>query len=329
MSGPRISILIPTYNRAGMLVKAVESALAQTYPDLEILVSDNASEDETAKVMARFTGDPRLSYLRNQSNVGMVANWRQSMLRATGDFFLVLSDDDELIDSEYLRKAAALIQQNKDMVLLYANGYILDSQTGERRELRLPFTNVENGCTIFASRDRVLPQDFTLCNVLFQRSLALQLNAFSNPNNLCCDSELFLSSSLFGKVGVIHDFVSLYRVHPGNLIATVSGNFDLLTHSLDMYLNPYRLARQRQGLSRDELRAFEIVMQRAVLRVILEICEYHPKSFRHFLSYLNASNPPMARRILSSRKFWKGLSRILRRRWGLFPPQKIKKSFKE
>ena len=72
MAAPRISILIPTFNRAGMLSAAVASALAQTWENLEVLVSDNASTDATPQTMAAFTTDPRLSYHRNPVNVGMV-----------------------------------------------------------------------------------------------------------------------------------------------------------------------------------------------------------------------------------------------------------------
>lgn len=304
MSALRISILIPTFNRSGLLAKAVESALAQTYPDLEVLVSDNASTDDTATVMARFEGDPRLHYLRNAQNIGMVPNWRQLLLRATGDCFLLLSDDDELIDPEYLKKATDLLQRHEDMVLVYANGYILDTRTGLRRELRLPFQEVENGSRVFANRDRVKPQDFTLCNVIFRRALALDLEAFSNPHNICCDSELFLNSCLFGKVGVIQNFVSLYRVHSGNLIATIDGNFDLLAHRLDMYLNPLRLAEKRNCLSKQEREAFEWVMRRMVRRTLLTICANHRARYPEFLAYLESRRPGLARKAMIHPKFW-------------------------
>ncbi|MFY7907629.1 MAG: glycosyltransferase family 2 protein, partial [Burkholderiaceae bacterium] len=73
---PELSIVIPTFNRADMLGQALASALAQQDVDLEVVVSDNASTDHTAAVVAAHAGNPRLRYFRNETNLGMVANWR-------------------------------------------------------------------------------------------------------------------------------------------------------------------------------------------------------------------------------------------------------------
>ena len=67
------------------------------------------------------------------------------------------------------------------MALVYAGGWVVDERRGRRRELRLPFGEVTPGPVVFASRDRVKPLDFTLCNVLFRRALAVELDAFSDP----------------------------------------------------------------------------------------------------------------------------------------------------
>lgn len=315
MGAPRISILIPTFNRAEMLVAAVESALAQTYPNVEILVSDNASTDGTPQAMTRFQGNPRVVSSRNHANVGMVANWRKLLLEATGDYFLLLSDDDELLEPTYLENAAALIQTMPSLTMVYANGYILDTRTGARTELRLPFKGVLPGATVFASRDRVFPQDFTLCNVLFNRAMAIEMNAFSNPHNLCCDSELFLCLCLLGPVGVLEDFASLYRVHSGNLIDTVNRDYDLLTQNLEMYFRPFDLALRRQSLNPDERRAFEEVMWRAVRRTLLGVLDWHPARYGECLAQLKTVHPEAVRRATRNLNFWRKALRIRWRRW--------------
>ena len=315
MAAPRISILIPTFNRAGMLSAAVASALAQTWENLEVLVSDNASTDATPQTMAAFTTDPRLSYHRNPVNVGLVANWRQLLDRASGDYFLLLSDDDELLVPTYLATAAALIQAHPDLALVYANGCILDTRTGERRELCLPFQGVQPGGRIFASRDRVRPQDFTLCNVLFNRSLALQVDAFANPHNLCCDSELFLCLCLLGRVAVVEDEVSLYRMHSGNLIDTVGWDYDLLTQTMEMYFRPHALALERGGLTSEERHAFEEVLWRALRKTLLEVAQKHPGRYGECLAWLRRDHPAVLRQARSSLKFWRKLLRLRWRQW--------------
>ena len=92
---PQISILIPTYNRAGYLAEAIESALDQDYPNLEVIVSDNASTDGTEKWIQRYSADSRFRYFRNETNLGSGPNYRKLLyVYATGEYGHFLTDDD-------------------------------------------------------------------------------------------------------------------------------------------------------------------------------------------------------------------------------------------
>lgn len=293
----RVSIVIPTYNRADLLQETLESALAQNYPDLEIIVSDNASTDGTQELMARYADEPRIRYHRNATNLGMVGNWRQAVREhVTGDFFIILSDDDYFEDSDYISKAVGLIHRCPDIVLVYANGYILNAQTGQRKELRLPFEEIEAGPHIFSMRDRVRPQDFTLCNVLFQTKPAIALDAFSDPLNLACDSELFLNLCLFGKVGIIKDFASVYRFHDSNLINTVKADPALLIHAFDMYTKPYKRAIAMGVLSCEEQASFEQALCRALRKRLIDLYKISPCHYRLFLQSMKEQLPELARK---------------------------------
>jgi glycosyltransferase involved in cell wall biosynthesis len=98
---PLVTIAIPTYNRAdGYLRQTLESALNQTYPNLDILVSDNCSVDDTAKLVTSFP-DPRIRYIKHQVNVGQTNNFNFCLREAKGDYFLLLPDDD-LIDHDFV-----------------------------------------------------------------------------------------------------------------------------------------------------------------------------------------------------------------------------------
>ncbi len=99
---PRFSIVIPTYNRAKFIAKSIESALNQRHDDLEVIVSDNASTDETAEVVQRF-GD-RVRYHRNETNLGMWGNFALGPSLATGEYFSWLTDDD-FIRNEFVARA--------------------------------------------------------------------------------------------------------------------------------------------------------------------------------------------------------------------------------
>jgi glycosyltransferase involved in cell wall biosynthesis len=92
---PRLTIAIPTVNRARLLGRAVESALSQTYPHLEIIVSNNGSTDDTRAVLARYQS-PRLRVVHRDETVPAAAHGNFLLEEARGEFFLGLSDDDWL-----------------------------------------------------------------------------------------------------------------------------------------------------------------------------------------------------------------------------------------
>lgn len=98
---PLVTIAIPTYNRANLyLTQAIESAINQTYPNLEIIISDNCSTDDTEMVIRSFK-DPRIRYFRQEKNIGGNNNFNFCLKQARGEYFLLLMDDD-LIDSDFI-----------------------------------------------------------------------------------------------------------------------------------------------------------------------------------------------------------------------------------
>ncbi len=252
---PKVSIIIPTYNRAKYLTKAIESALMQDYPNLEVIISDNNSTDETPEIVKKYFNDSRFKYFRNDENIGMVRNWRKSVFEySTGDWFMILSDDDYLIDNSYVSKALKLASKDKDITLIYANGYILHEEKGILEKLELPFKEVEYGKEVFLTFHRgiVKPTDFTLCNVIFRKDLAKDVNAFFNEYNLACDSELVLKLFLLGKVGIVKDIVSVYRIHNSN-VSNMTLTKDFLLGYFDAFISPYTFAKENNLLTEEEL----------------------------------------------------------------------------
>ena len=94
---PRVSVCIPAYNHARFLAAAIESALAQTYGDLEVIVCDNASNDDTADIVRSIVaGDQRVRYERALRHVGMAENFNRAISLARGTFVKLLCSDDVL-----------------------------------------------------------------------------------------------------------------------------------------------------------------------------------------------------------------------------------------
>src|SRR5438046_2072623 len=93
---PLVTILIPTYNRASFLVEAITSAQAQSFSNIEIVVLDDYSPDQTRETVQPFLADGRIRYVRHEKNMGIAANWRFGIEAGRGDYFCILHDDDTL-----------------------------------------------------------------------------------------------------------------------------------------------------------------------------------------------------------------------------------------
>jgi glycosyltransferase involved in cell wall biosynthesis len=252
----RVSLIIPTYNRADFLVDAIKSAMAQDYSDLEIIIADNASTDYTAAAAKYFSKDPRIKYFKNSENIGMVRNWRKAVVEyTTGEWFLVLSDDDILTNPRFVSQAVEIIKSASEVSVVYSNSYVFDEALNTITKIKLPFAEVENGPLVFSKRGTIRPQDFALCNVLFNKKASLACGAFVNSNNLSCDTELFLRLCLRGSVGVVREYSSIYRVHSGNLLKSASRNVDLVMGSLDSLLVPL-LEAEKEHLNRALIQDF-------------------------------------------------------------------------
>ena len=104
----KISILIPTYNRSSYLKKCLESIISQNHDDIEIIISDNNSPDNTAEIVNQFN-DKRIKYYKNENNIGSNANFYKLIELATGEFIFFLTDDDYLLPGS--------IEEIKDFIL--------------------------------------------------------------------------------------------------------------------------------------------------------------------------------------------------------------------
>src|SRR6266404_5120117 len=117
-NAPLISIGLPTYNRAAHLRQAIESVLAQDYSHLELVISDNASTDETQSMCEEFSAqDSRVKYIRQLSNRGAGPNFLEVLQQARGEFFMWLGDDDWL-DSSYVSQCTRELIENADYSLV-------------------------------------------------------------------------------------------------------------------------------------------------------------------------------------------------------------------
>ena len=106
----KVSLLIPVYNREDLIGQTLNSAIDQTYDNIEIIVVDNASTDNTWEVIQRYEKqDGRIKAFRNNINIGPVKNWRKCLDYATGEYAKILWSDD-LIAPDFIEKTIPWIE---------------------------------------------------------------------------------------------------------------------------------------------------------------------------------------------------------------------------
>lgn len=122
LESPLVSVLIPTFNRAHLLPRAVDGILMQDFDDLELVIIDDCSSDNTREVVAGY-GDPRVRYTRNDANVGSKHGDRAHLRRFVnelmrGKYFTVMSDDDYWLSPTRLRRQVEEFEENRDLAMV-------------------------------------------------------------------------------------------------------------------------------------------------------------------------------------------------------------------
>ncbi len=131
---PLVSIILPTYNRAARLPSAIASCSAQTYANIEIVVVDDGSPDNTGEIVERIAAsDPRVRYVR-QDNAKLPAALNTGHREALGDYLTWTSDDNQY-DEDAIELMSAFLDENPDIGLVYCNVRVVDG-AGNELEVR-------------------------------------------------------------------------------------------------------------------------------------------------------------------------------------------------
>lgn len=126
MSGPLVSISIPTYNRASLLRESLRTICGQDYSPLEILISDDASTDETEKLCRELAAeDPRVRYVRHPSRLGLYPNHNFCLDQSRGEFVCLFHDDDQH-HPELVSRSVAFLLQHPNVGIVCSDWDLLD-----------------------------------------------------------------------------------------------------------------------------------------------------------------------------------------------------------
>ncbi len=227
--------MIPTYNQEDYIIKAIQSALSQNYKNLEVVVCDDCSRDNTWNLISSVN-DKRLKVYRNKKNLGRVKNYRKLLYElATGDFVINLDGDDYFIDKNYIKKAIVLVKQH-NLDLVFSNQFIGYKNKQKSTNMNLP--KVIDGNRLFLNYGKKgihIPH----MTALYKRSKAVKLNFYSK-DIMSSDWESILRFIIDSKVGFISENTGVWRQVDNS--ESKSNNIDKYLINIDQLLSVYTYA---------------------------------------------------------------------------------------
>jgi glycosyltransferase involved in cell wall biosynthesis len=206
-----ITVCIPTYNRAASLAKAIASAQAQTVREIEILVADNHSSDDTERLVREASrADARIRYVRHAKNIGMPHNFSACITEARGELIKFLCDDD-LLAPECVARLARALEQPGVMLAACARQFVDSSLKPIRIVGARPQAAVIDGRTmireLFARRNSIGEPTA----VLFRRADALR--GFDARYEQAFDVEMWCHLLARGSLAYVPEALCSVRVH--------------------------------------------------------------------------------------------------------------------
>lgn len=205
---PQVSVVIPTYNCSAYLAEAVESVLAQTFRDFEVLVIDDGSTDDTAAVMRRY--GPPVRYIR-QSNRGVAVARNHGIEQSRGRYVAFLDADDTWLPHKLERQLAALAEQPACRACYSA----FVNVSSDRRPLGVTRSERQGS----ALQDLLLRGNVigTPSTVLCERSLTLAVGGFDPLLSLGADWDMWIRLGAFTEFFYVDEPLVWYRLHGTNM----------------------------------------------------------------------------------------------------------------
>jgi len=208
---PRVSIILPTWNGSKYITKALDSVLAQTFSDWELIIINDGSTDNTEEIVGEYVKkDKRVRYYYH-NNKGQEQSRKYGIELSNGKYIAFIDDDDVWIDKNKIEKQIEFMDENSGYVLLGTGGIVCDENY-----------NKISGYKV-SEKDKDIKNTFLYKNNFIQSSVVLRKNILSNINfsneekyKVAEDYNLWLKIGLLGKVANINESMVMYMYREGN-----------------------------------------------------------------------------------------------------------------
>ena len=209
---PKISVQIITKNRAKLLPLAIESALNQTYKNIEIIIVDTNSTDKTEELVKRYVAiDARIKYFRIVENLGITKTRNFALSKSTGSYVAILDSDDFWLSEDKLEKQIDFLLKNPDYVAVGTNTVIVNSQNQKIGEVvnQAGWPKIQE---MFLVKNQI-----THSSALIKKDPLMFFDGYDEKYAIWEDYAVFLKLGREDKIANLPEFLTAYKKHDENV----------------------------------------------------------------------------------------------------------------
>ncbi len=224
-NNPKVSVCIPTYNRANYVGETIQSVLAQTMKDFEIVIVDDGSTDNTQQVIKNFN-DPRIKVHKNEKNQGMVPAWNKAVSLSKGKYITILHSDDRYLPG-FLEEESKILDKNPDVGFVFSACRIIDDNGNLRwthkwrkfRNFGLFKIAKDRKTQILDGRELIKELIFDnfirFPTVMIRRECYDKVGMYTNKFRFGMDWYMWMQIALYYKAAYSDKALAEYRKHEG------------------------------------------------------------------------------------------------------------------
>jgi glycosyltransferase involved in cell wall biosynthesis len=305
---PLVSIVIPAYNREKWIGKAIRSAQEQDYPNLEIVINDDCSTDNTVKVIESFLEDKRIRFFKNEKNLGIALNYHRTFMElAKGEFLMNLGSDDYLESPSFISDAIRESLKHDNIGLIFGKSTLYFDETEkmipyDEEDAKLFFKKTFNkGMEIFH-----LPPHIArgwggcLMNARIMRANDIHFSDIK----LCDDQRINFMLMAVSDVICINQPCYIIRMHGSNLGSTAMSAQSAIHDILGMIEQVYAFATKRKADRKEALENWKYDFLFYHIRYTLSFLLVNNRTeYKKFAAHVREVYPDIYRKIITSRKF--------------------------
>lgn len=213
---PKISVLMPAYNAEKYIKEAIDSILAQTFSDFELIIIDDGSTDRTAEIVNDYS-DSRIRFCPNEKNMGVAATLNRGLALASGEY-IARMDADDISKEERFSKQVGYLDAHADIAVcgtsieLFCDGTVIGT--------RFPSTELEK-----LKEDLFFSCGIAHPSVMMRKAAILELGGYDPAFNGMEDYELWCRVAEKNKIAVLPEILFRYRIHRGQVTQNPSPKY--------------------------------------------------------------------------------------------------------